>query len=339
MMFRSSTTTIGSRVVSIVTGGAESRGSPDTWNFSLTSATAVPLLGAEEEHESYEEHHDRPGHAVPPQMHGRLVQFLVDVVAVAAQQREPRQLDVDVRRVRLEDVPDPRVFVDLGRLHQVGQAVDDAGEVEPGPEDERQQLLDVAVEGADAGEREADPDVEGQLHDQHRYEQEPVERQRLTEAQHDDEQHAHRDEELLQLDDGVRQRQARPREVQGADQRQVVADRLGAGVDRPLGEREDEDTADQERDERVVRQAAARVEQQSEDQVVDRGVEQRRQYLPDLAQPRLGVHRDVLGRRERPDEVATLPELTDVGAQRGAGGALLEPVSGGELGQRRMPVH
>src|SRR3569833_2150405 len=168
MMCRSSTTTIGSRVWSMVTWGAGCKPS-DTMNFSLTaSATAVPLLGAEEEPESYEEHHDRPGDAVVPLVHGRLVQLLVDVAAVALQQRQARQLDVDVRRVGLEDVPDPRVVVDLGRLHQAGQAVDDAGEEEPSTQDDRQQLLDVPVERADARESEADPHVEGQLHDQDR---------------------------------------------------------------------------------------------------------------------------------------------------------------------------
>src|SRR4051794_30461097 len=137
MMCRSSTMTIGSRVRSIITGGAESAGSPDTLSFSLTaSATSVPLLGPEEEPESHEEHHHGPANRIPPQVRRRLVQLLVDVDPVAVQQRQAGQLDVDVREIGLQHVPDPRMLVDLGALHQPGQAVDDAGEVEPGPQDE-----------------------------------------------------------------------------------------------------------------------------------------------------------------------------------------------------------
>src|SRR3954447_4042517 len=104
MMCRSSTTTIGSRVVSTDTCGAGRA----TLTFSLTaSATSVPLLGAVEEPESHDEHHDGPAERVPPQMARRLVQGVADVDTVGVEQRVAGQLDEDVTRVGVEHVPDP----------------------------------------------------------------------------------------------------------------------------------------------------------------------------------------------------------------------------------------
>ncbi len=148
----------------------------------------------------------------------------------------------------------------------------------------------------------------------------------------DDEQHGERQDQLLQLDQHVAQRQARPGKVQRPDQRQRVPDHLGGRDERPLGEVEHEDAGDQERD--VVRDAPAGVQQHAEDQVVDARVEQRGEHLPQLAEPGLGVHRDVPRGGEAADEVTPLPELGGVAAQRRPHGRLLEPVAQSQVTQR-----
>src|SRR6266545_8414078 len=174
MMCRLSTTTIGSRVGSITTSGLTSAGTGSA--FSLTSTTAVPFLCPVEEQEPPDEHHHGPNERVPPEVPGRVVQVL-DVIAVLRQQRVPAQLDVDVPRIDLQHLDHPGVILEAGL--QVGDAEDDAGEIEPGAQQERQQLGDVPCERAQPGHYQADPDVEGQLQQDHGNEQQPVHGQRL----------------------------------------------------------------------------------------------------------------------------------------------------------------
>src|SRR6266567_633672 len=76
------------------------------------------------------------------------------------------------------------------------------------------------------------------------------------------------------------------------------------------GEVEDEDPGDEEGQE--VRHTAAGVQDDAEDQVVDGGVQQRGEHLPQLAQPGLGVHRDVARGGEAHDEVPPVPQLPGV---------------------------
>src|ERR671931_1492864 len=158
-MCKPSTTTIGSRVGSMTTLGLTSAGTDSV--FSLTSTTAVPFLCPIEEQESPDEHQHGPKERVPPQVPGRMMQTL-DVPAIFRQQRVPAQLDVDVPRVDLQQLHHPGVVRE--GLLKAGDAEDDAGEVEPGAQNERQQLCDVPGERAEPGHHQADPDVEGQLH-------------------------------------------------------------------------------------------------------------------------------------------------------------------------------
>ena len=60
--------------------------------------------------------------------------------------------------------------------------------------------------------------------DQHRDDEQPVRGDRLPGDDHDDEQHGEGQDELLQLDQHVAERQAAAREVQRPDQRQGFPD-------------------------------------------------------------------------------------------------------------------
>jgi hypothetical protein len=81
-----------------------------------------------------------------------------------------------------------------------------------------------------------------------------------------------------------------------------------------------------------------------EDQVVHGRVEQRRQHLPELAEPGLGVHRHVARRGVGEDEVPPLPHLDQVRDQPRPGRTRPQAVLRGHLGQRlpgrrRVLVH
>src|SRR5690606_30731738 len=109
-MWRSSTTTIGSRFGSISTA-------PRT----LVSATAVSLLGTVEVQEASDQHGQAPAGREHPQMrHGGDVQLLLDVLPVLAQQDVPAQLQEHVRGVRLQQRADPRVVLQqIAALHEL----------------------------------------------------------------------------------------------------------------------------------------------------------------------------------------------------------------------------
>ncbi len=211
-------------------------------------------------------------------------------------------------------------------------AVHDPAEVPPDAGQERHELADVVQFGADPGDDQGRPDVEQSLQQQYREGQEPVPGQRFTVAEHDDGHDHQGQHELLEFHDDVGQRQRRAGELQRADQRQVVVHDPRADQDRPLGEGKDENADDQIRD--VMLHAAVGLEQDAEDQVVDRAVEQRGEYLPDLAEPGVGVHRHVPGGRVGHDEVPALPQLAEVLQQAGPLRAGPQPVLGGQLGQR-----
>ena len=72
------------------------------------------------------------------------------------------------------------------------------------------------------GQDERAPDVEQGLQHQDRQDQEPVPGERLAVGEDDHEQHDEREQQLLQFDDHVAERQAAARERQRPDQRQVV---------------------------------------------------------------------------------------------------------------------
>src|SRR5918992_3700300 len=142
-MCRSSTTTIGSLVWSSTTSGAGS----DTGALSLSAlATAVPLLCPVEVPETADEGDQRPGDRIYPQVVVAPAEPR-QVFGIGLHQRGTDQLDVDRRRVGLEDLAHPggepsvaEAFADGGGHEE------DPGEVQPGPGDEWQQLLDVANE-------------------------------------------------------------------------------------------------------------------------------------------------------------------------------------------------
>ena len=162
--------------------------------------------------------------------------------------------------------------------------------------------------------------------------QEPVHGQRFPADQHDRDQHHKPDQHLLQFHDHVGQRQRGAREVQGADQLKVGAHHVRARHDRPLGEREHEHAGEQER--RVVLDAARGLEEHAEDQVVHARVQQRGEHLPELAELRLGVHRDVPRGGVADDEVPALPQHRQVLPQRRAGPGELQAVLRREFPQR-----
>src|SRR5512139_2376249 len=179
-MCRSSTTTMGSRVVSITTpSGAGSLACSTTGTFSFTaSATAVPLFGAVEVPEPGAERHEGPDDRVQPRV-ARVLSVRPDllsglvrrrqVITVAVEQRGPDEFDVDRAGVQLEQLADPGIAVVRELLPHLGDHEEDAGEIEPGPHDERQQLLDVADERAHPGKDQADPDIEDDLQGQCRH--------------------------------------------------------------------------------------------------------------------------------------------------------------------------
>ena len=224
-----------------------------------------------------------------------------------------------------------------GRRGEGAEGLDaehDAGGVEPGTDDERQQLADVVEPGppgGPAGRRAAD--IEQGLQQQDRDDQQPVPGNRLTDREHGSEDHDQRDGELLQLDQHVAERQAGPGEVKRPDQRQAVEHHPRGDDERALREVEDEDPDDQESDEIV--HAPAGVQDEPEDQVVHGHVEQRRQDLPDLTQPGLGVHGHVARGGETGDEIAALPfQAFEVVPHRWPGRTRLEAVAFGQLRER-----
>src|SRR5690348_4917805 len=318
-------------------------------------ATAIPRFRLPEEDEPYYQRHDRPADAPQPQrvhrhrpmavgtvFQVRLFPGVVEgairgVVRLAArpadslrlQYRVPYQADIDRGGVDLQQVRDRRMMPQRAdRL----DAEHDPGGVQPGPDEERQQLAEVLRAGAQPGQAQAHAHVEQGLERQGGEGEQPVPGQRLARDQHDHGEHDHRHDQLLELDQHVSDRQAGPREGQRPDQRQAVRHDPGRGDERPLSEVEDEDPGDQEGQE--VRHAAAGVQDDAEDQVVDGGVQQRGEHLPQLAEPGLGVHRDVARGREAHDEVAPVPQLPGVDEYAGPGRARPEPVPGSEVGER-----
>src|SRR5689334_9515482 len=98
---------------------------------------------------------------------------------------------------------------------------------------------------ADPGHEQRGAHVERGLQQQRRKQQQPVPGERLARAQHDGEQHHHGQQQLLELHQHVRERQASTREMQRADQRDIRPYYRGADHDRPLGEGEYENAGDQ----------------------------------------------------------------------------------------------
>jgi hypothetical protein len=240
----------------------------------------------------------------------------------------PGQRDVHRSRVEGQHVLGPQ----RQRGGQRGDAVHDAAEVAPDPQQERDQLADVLRARAQPGHDQRGAHVERRLHQQRRHQQQPVPGERLPGPQHDGEHHDHRQQQLLELHDHVGQRQAGPREMKRADQRDIRPDHRRADHNRPLGKGEYEHSDNQVC--RVIADAAVRLEQDPEDEVVHRRVEQRREDLPELAEPRLGVHRHVAGRGVRDDEVPPLPDFAQVSTQERPFGGGPQAVPGREGGQR-----
>src|SRR6266568_1309497 len=318
-------------------------------------ATAVPRFRLPEEHEPHHQRHDGPADAPQPQLVHRHRPVAVGTVfevrlfpgvvegairgavrlasrpadSLRLQYRVPYQADVNRGGVDLQQVSDRRMMT------QRADGLDaehDPGEVQPGPDEERQQLAEVVRAGAQPGQAQAHTDVEQRLERQGRDGEQPVPGQRLARGQHDHGEHDHRHAQLLELDQHVPDGQAGARERQGPDQRQAVWHDPGRGDERPLGEVEDEDPGDEEGQE--VRHTAAGVQDDAEDQVVDGGVQQWGEHLPQLAEPGLGVHRDITRGGEAHDEVAPLPELPGVDEYAGPGRARPEPVPRRQLGER-----
>jgi len=246
---------------------------------------------------------------------------------VGAHERDPDQRDEDRERVEREDLLLPVGERGGQRDDQVHHAAEVAGDAQ----EERDQLGDVRHRAAEPGDDQRRPGVEHRLQQDRRDQQQPVDAWVLSADHHDDGDDDHADQHLLEFDDHVRERQRGAREIERADQLQVRPHHVGAGHDRPLAEREHEHARDQER--RVVGHAPGGLEQQAEDQVVDARVEQRREHLPELPEPGLGVHRDVARGGVADDEVPALPEACQVRAQRRAGPGVPQPVLGGELGE------
>ena len=221
--------------------------------------------------------------------------------ALGGQQRVADQGDVDGGRVELEQGGGPAVVLAvLG--DELLDAVQHAGHVQPGPHQERQQLSEVVDSGADPGREQGDARIEHRQQQQGGDREQPVPGQRIAWHHQDDhDEHAHREQHLLQFDHHVGERQRGARELQRPDQRQAVGDHLGRGDERPLGETEHENAGDEEG--QVRRNAPAHSgNNHAEDQEVHAGVEQRRENLPELAQLRLGVHGDVASGGEAHDE-------------------------------------
>jgi hypothetical protein len=175
--------------------------------------------------------------------------------------------------------------------------------------------------------------VEEELQRQYRNDQQPGQARVAAEPHHHDEDHDHREEELLKLLKREGDGQRGPREVQGAHQAQVAGDRPDTGHHRALGEGEHEHAGHQERDVRTVRHAPAGLQDEAEDQVVHARVQQRSGDLPQLAQLGLAVLRGELRLREGEDEVTPSPQPADVLDEPGPGTADREPVLGGQLGR------
>ncbi len=232
------------------------------------------------------------------------------MLLVLVEQRAADEIDVRRDRVERQHVDHPRRRVDIAEL--VRDREEDAGGVQPGPRDERQQLADVGHEGADPGEDQGHSEVEHRLQSQRRYDEQPAPADPVGRPDQD-EQDAHRDGHLVELVHHVRQWQRRPREVQGADQRHVERQRPRALGHRALRVGEDEHAADQEGG--VVVDTVLGAEQDAERQVVHGGVHQRREDLPDRAEPRTGVHGVGAGTGVADDELPAPPQLAQVGAE------------------------
>src|SRR4051794_3930263 len=134
MMCRSSTTTMGSRVVSMTTSGESTGGA-----FSFRSATAVPLLRAVEPPETDDQEDHCPQDGVAPERSGLCVRGGL-VVGVRLDHVLADEFHVDIAGVRLKNILDPRMFLDVAAAVQLSERVDHTGDVEPGPKDERDQL-------------------------------------------------------------------------------------------------------------------------------------------------------------------------------------------------------
>src|SRR5215469_13995805 len=265
---------------------------------TIGSATAVPRLRPPEEHEANHHRQQRPAHRVQPQGgladYRVAVGAVVDDLALelrrrdmefrrAAVHRAPQRVVGVVARhadalLRQQGVPDQR-DVDGGGvdLQQIGQvlvvvqrlardqrergrdAEDDARGVQPGADDERQQLADVVEARSPAGQDEGAPDVEQGLEDKYQRGEEPVPGGRLAVGENDHDEHDEREQQLLQLDDHVAEWQAAARERKRPDQWQVLPHHRGGGDAGALGEVEHEDAGDQERD--VARHTAVDVQE------------------------------------------------------------------------------
>jgi hypothetical protein len=293
-------------------------------------AAAVPRLGLPEVQHADDERHDRPAESGYPQIADLNTRVAVGlqtgdllrvedgafrravrlrawrVVPVRGHDRVPDEGDVHGRRVEGEDA--------LGPLRQRGRqrsdAVHDPAEVPPDPQQERDQLADVLSTGAEPGQDQRCTHIERGLQQQRRDEKKPVRGDRFPGPEHDREQHQHRQQQLLELHDHVGERQAGPRKVQRADQRDIRSHHRRADHDRPFGEGKYENPGDQVSD--VIVDAAVGLEQDPENQVVDARVKQRRQHLPELAEPRFGIHRHITCRGIRDDEMPPLPHQPEV---------------------------
>ena len=165
---------------------------------------------------------------------------------VGTHEPDADQGDVDRERVKRQDLLHPGGEAVGHRDDQVHHAAEVAGD----PQEERDQLGHVRDGAAHPRDDQRRPGVEHRLQQHGRDDQQPVPAGPLPLASMTIDDHDHADEHLLQFDDHVGERQRGAREVEGPDQLEVGPHHVGAGHDRPLGEREDEHAGDQER--RVV---------------------------------------------------------------------------------------
>src|SRR5437764_2962584 len=199
MRWTSSMTTVGSPTP---------RSSVMTDALGSVSAASIVLLRLPEEDQPEGERHDGPPDAGDP---------VVLVIRMQVQDRAAHQVDVDRARVEVHDVLH-ECAVPVGDLVDV---VEDTGEEQPGPKDERKDLRRVGDLGADPRHDHGEAERKRDAQDNRRQHEQPLGSRMLAGEQGHRYENDARDEELLYALSRCAQRQAGTGKLQGASQLEV----------------------------------------------------------------------------------------------------------------------